>query len=128
MEQSGEVTLRDLVHYLLVPARCGIYLSRDDLARIGRRLGAPPAPVSRGLMLEHLFRAAGRDGRVVELIDALTERVSAWQARYDDWRARYPSWTESWQRWRRGSDHLRRRLDEMRDEAVALAQAHPPVG
>jgi TorA maturation chaperone TorD len=97
-----EVSLRRIAVVLATPARAGVFLSRADLAGIGRRLHLPRGFGSRVDLLENLLAAAGRFDAVEPLLAALAAVVSDTrdtlaQARYVDeavshltapWRAR----------------------------------------
>jgi putative dimethyl sulfoxide reductase chaperone len=84
-----EVSLRRIAVVLATPARAGVFLSRADLAGIGRRLRLPRGFGSRVDLLENLLAAAGRFDAVEPLLAALAAVVSDTrdtlaQARYED--------------------------------------------
>ena len=125
---SDEVRLRDVIRHLLTPARAGIFLGRDDLARLGARLGFPLPALDRRIMLEHLFVAAGPAGLVPRLLDLLREDVDAWIAVYADWERQYPHTAPIWQTWRARAEALRATLVEMRGAAETAALAGREAG
>jgi hypothetical protein len=114
-----------VVRLLLTPARAGIYLGRDDLARLGAALGFPLPALDRRIMLEHLFVAAGPAGQVPRLLDLLTAEADTWIAAYRDWEAAYPHTASIWQAWRARAEALRDALAAMRSEAETAAEAPP---
>lgn len=62
-----DLSLRQLVAWLATPARCGVYLSALDLARLGRELGISISPFSRRAAIEQLIRGAALDDAVEQL-------------------------------------------------------------
>lgn len=96
MLDPNDLSLRQLLAWLTSPARCGVYLSVADLARIGAGLGVGVAPLSRRIALEQLVRGAAIDERVPELLAALAAEFESQRAAYlacgssalDDWAAR----------------------------------------
>ena len=121
-QAPDEVRLRDVIRHLLTPAHAGIYLGRDDLARLGATLGFPLPALDRRIMLEHLFVAAGPAGLVPRLLDLLREETDAWIAAYADWERQYPHTASVWQEWRARAEALRANLVDMQRDAQA-AQA-----
>jgi TorA maturation chaperone TorD len=88
-----EVRLRDVLAYFLAPARCGVFLSRGRLGRLGRDLGLSLPFTSRELVAEALFAAAGQASQVAALLTALGAEVAAWAEAYAEWQAAHPAWT-----------------------------------
>jgi hypothetical protein len=118
-EAPDDVRLRDVIRHLLTPARAGIYLGRDDLARLGATLGFPLPALDRRIMLEHLFVAAGPAGLVPRLLDLLREETDAWIAAYADWERQYPHTAPIWQEWRARAEALQATLVDMQRDAEA---------
>jgi hypothetical protein len=78
----NDLSLRQLLGWLTTPARCGVYLSVADLARVGAGLGVTVAPLSRRVALEQLLRGAALDERVPELLSALAAEFETQRAAY----------------------------------------------
>ncbi len=74
--------LKEIAGYLATPAWSGCYLSRDDVARLGRREGLPRGFGGRALMLTNLLRAAVEFDRLAPLLALLADDVAAWRAHY----------------------------------------------
>ena len=121
-DSGDEQPLREVIRRLLTPARAGLFLGRDDLARVGTTLGFPLPTLDRRIMLEHLFVAAGPAGLLPRLLDLLCDEADAWIATYSDWEAAYPHTAPIWADWRARAEALRTDLRTMR------AQAEPPDG
>src|SRR5947199_7662460 len=83
-------SLRATIRLILTPARAGLYLSRDDLARLGGTLGFPLPALDRRIMLEHLFMAAGPAGLLPRLFELLLAEADAWVSTYEQWEQEYP--------------------------------------
>ncbi len=90
-EESGP-ELKELVRRLLTPREAGLYLTRDDLGRISRRLQLPPVMSDRRAMLTRLFRLAGEYDEVGGLLDALNQVLDDAAGYYQGLAARFPGW------------------------------------
>ena len=122
-DAADDVRLRDVIRRLLTPARAGLFLGRDDLARLGAALGFPLPALDRRIMLEHLFVAAAPAGLLPRLLDLLREEVDAWIAVYRDWETGYPHTAAIWADWRTRAEALRGELVDMRGLAQAAAES-----
>ena len=78
-EKTG---LKDIAAYLTTPAWSGLFLSRSDLARMGRGERLPRGFGSRVQTLTNLLRAAAEFDRVPPLLDALDAQADAWESFY----------------------------------------------
>jgi hypothetical protein len=121
VEPDEAPRLRHVIRRLLTPARAGLFLGRDDLARLGAALGFPVPALDRRIMLEHLFVAAGPAGLVPRLLDLLAAEADAWIAEYRAWEAAYPHTAPIWAGWRTRAETLRAELAELRAEAEQTA-------
>jgi hypothetical protein len=120
-EEPG-ASLRATIRLLLTPARAGLFLSRDDLARLGSALGFPLPALDRRIMLEHLFMAAGPAGLLPRLFELLIAEADAWVATYAEWEQAYPHSSTVWAAWRRRAEALRAELITLRTDAQAAAE------
>jgi TorA maturation chaperone TorD len=75
-----ETGLREIGEHLATPARCGVFLSRDDVTRIGRGLKVPRGFGDRTQLLVNLLRSAASYDALDALLSALEEEM----AREDD--------------------------------------------
>ena len=75
---NEEDDLFSVVSFLVAPAQSGIFLSKEDLSRIGRTLELPMSFGDRGLMLKSLFRSAGEFDRIEMLLSALQSETKGW--------------------------------------------------
>lgn len=69
-ERTG---LRDVAEFLLTPARSGVFLTRGDIGRLGRRHDVPRGFGSRVTMLTNLLRSAVDLGELPPLLDTLDD-------------------------------------------------------
>jgi hypothetical protein len=122
---ADEPNLRDVVRRLLTPARAGLYLGRDDLARLGAALGFAVPALDRRIMLEHLLVAAGPAGLLPRLLELLRAEVEDWIATYAAWETAYPHTAPIWQEWQARAEALRSELIEMQTHAEAAARSSP---
>lgn len=79
---DARTSLKDIARFLTVPARCGLYLSRDDITRLGRADDLPRGFGGRMQMLVNLLRSAAEFDRMEALLDRLSTQVEAWRAVY----------------------------------------------
>lgn len=93
--------LRELVRRLLTPCEAGLFLTREDIARISRNLDLPNMMGERASMLETLFRQAGEYQLVPALLDYLRRLLAEVDTAYQGWAEEYPAWTPYAQAWRR---------------------------
>lgn len=70
LEEPG-TGLDDIARALCRPARAGIWISRDDAARLGRSSATPRGFGERATILENLLRAGAQLGSFVNVIDGL---------------------------------------------------------
>lgn len=71
--------LKEIAAYLLTPAYSGIYLSRDDIARLGRGRRLPRGFGERKQMLANLLRSAVEYEHLPDILADLSALVERWQ-------------------------------------------------
>lgn len=96
---SDSLNLQDLVKRLLPPRAAGLYLAREDMARIGQTLQAPGVMGERQRMLTSLFRFAGQYGLVSTLFDQLLQILAETDLAYRDLVEEYPAWSGYGEAW-----------------------------
>lgn len=84
-ERTG---LREIVAYLLAPAYSGIYLSRDDIGRLGQKQELPRGFGRRQDMLLNLMRSAANYEALEPLLSSLQSLAGEWEIAYRDLAAR----------------------------------------
>lgn len=77
-------SLKDIASFLTTPAWSGLYLSRSDIARLGRAERLPRGFGSRVQMLANLLRAAVEYDRTGPMLAALHHHLQTWQQGYQD--------------------------------------------
>jgi TorA maturation chaperone TorD len=115
--EPEEKDLHWVVDHMLAPARCGIFLSKQDLQEIGQRMGMPVGFGDRGLMLMNLLRGAGLHERIIETLGALQITVGAWKKSYSNWALEYPRQSLLWRLWLERTERTEEMLIEMQDAA-----------
>lgn len=111
---EDDTSLNDLVRMLLTPRDAGLYITRQDIRRIGKAVDLPGVVGERDRMLKTLFRLAGQYETLGELHEELSALFDDAGAAYASWAADYPQWTVYAQAWRR-------RLDNAEDTIAELA-------
>lgn len=79
-EKTG---LKDIAAFLLTPALSGLYLSREDIRRLGRTVELPHGFGSRQQMLTNLLRVAADYQQLEAVLQQMLELVQQWQRHYD---------------------------------------------
>ncbi|MEZ4768195.1 MAG: molecular chaperone TorD family protein [Caldilineales bacterium] len=79
---SDQTGLRDIAGWLLTTAHSGIYLSRDDIGRLGKPSSLPTGFGSRRIMLTNLLRSAAQFDAVPALLAGVQTLLTRWQAGY----------------------------------------------
>jgi TorA maturation chaperone TorD len=120
LELDDEHTgLAEIARYLSTPARAGLFLSRDDVARIGRRTRVPRGFGERSLLVTNLLRSAAHLGTLPAVLEELVLLVDE---HYDEltgepWQA-LPSLRPLVEPWCARITRTRALLERIRDEGV----------
>ncbi len=77
-----KTSLQDIADYLATPPWSGLYLSRDDLGRLGRAERLPRGFGPRARMLANLLRAAATFDRLDPLLNQLAEMIQTGRSHY----------------------------------------------
>ena len=114
--------LHELAEFLVTPARSGIFLTRSRIRSLAQEMGLRAGVQNRARMLENLFREAGSDGRVQELLDRIDEVAEENLARYRAWAKACPPSKAAWREWSRKTRELRRHLAQAKKWARAMQE------
>lgn len=120
--ESGETEparLHDLVRSLLTPRDTGLYVTRQDVAAIGRVLELPGVVGERRRMLTTLFRLAGQYDALADLHRELVRLFQRAGTTYAEWAAAYPAWSRYAHAWQQ-------RLTTAQDRIADLATFDRP--
>lgn len=74
--------LKDIAEFLSMPAWCGVCLSRDDIARLGRSERIPRGFGGRTRMLANLLRSAAEFDRLESVMNRLLDWLEDWRTHY----------------------------------------------
>lgn len=111
-----------MAELLINPARSGVYLTRTRIRRIGADMGLRTGIQTRARMLESLFREAGSEGQVDELLGHLDDEVSRWIGRFGDWSRACPPAKNAWKDWSSRAKTLRRHLRRAQKSARKIEE------
>ncbi len=114
---GAELRLRDVVRFLLVPARCGMVLSRSRFGALANGLGLRLPFGSRLEVCEWLFTGVGEGERVRALLEAIQVESNVWAGAYRAWAEQYPGWRPIAQTWLARLAETQRLLSEMQELA-----------
>jgi TorA maturation chaperone TorD len=84
--------LRPVLKRLLAPRRAGLYLTRQDIARLGHTLDLPGAMGDRYRMLETLFRSARQYELMPSLVGQVSGLIEQIETEYIDLAEECPAW------------------------------------
>jgi len=120
---AEDTGLGEIATILALPAKSGVFLSREDLARLGRSTGVPRGFGDRRVLLENLLRAAVQHDALEATVDGLlavvaesSEALSAWGA------SGVPGVASLVEPWRRRAAETASMLARMRQEAERLTR------
>ena len=114
--------LHELAEFLVTPARSGIFLTRSRIRALAGEMGLRAGVQNRARMLENLFREAGSDGRVQELLARIDGVAEENLARYRAWSKACPPSRAAWRDWSKKTRELRRHLKQARKWARAMQE------
>jgi hypothetical protein len=121
--EEGDLWLGDLLAYLLVPARCGVFLSRGRFGQIARELGVRLPFGPRHEVARSLFNAAGDGGKLQLLLNKLEAEVGVWGRAYSEWGAAHPAWRVCGEMWNERVATTLALLGRLHLQAASLAES-----
>ena len=114
--------LHELAEFLVTPARSGIFLTRSRIRALAGEMGLRAGVQNRARMLENLFREAGSDGRVGELLGRIDGVAAENLTRYRAWSKACPPSKAAWRDWAKKTQALRRHLAQAQKWARAMQE------
>ncbi len=104
--------LHDLVELLIAPTRCGFFLTRNRIREIGSEMGLRTGIQTRKRMLENLFREAGSENKIFELLEVLDSDAKFWSEQYSSFSKKCRISRGSWENWIKNLRELRSYLSK----------------
>ena len=104
--------LHDLVELLISPTRCGFFLTRNRIREIGSEMGLRTGIQTRKRMLENLFREAGSENKIFELLEVLDSDAKFWSEQYSSFSKKCRISRGSWENWIKNLRELRSYLSK----------------
>ncbi|MFL2931373.1 MAG: hypothetical protein ACJZ47_01025 [bacterium] len=104
--------LHDLVELLIAPTRCGFFLTRNRIREIGSEMGLRTGIQTRKRMLENLFREAGSENKIFELLEVLDSDAKFWSEQYSSFSKKCRISRGSWENWTKNLRELRSYLSK----------------
>lgn len=117
--------LKEVSEMLTNPARCGIFLSRARIRRLGFEMGLRSGVQNRSRMLENMFREAGAEGQIEEFIERIEDEAELWLGRYKGWSKECPLAKGAWSEWSSRARELKRSLAKARKWAHNMKDEAP---
>lgn len=121
--ESGN--LHELAEFLVTPARAGIFLTRSRIRALALEMGLRAGVQNRARMLENLFREAGSDDRVQELLGRIDDIAGENLSQYRAWAKACPPSKAAWREWSKKTRELRRHLTQAQKWASAMKEDAP---
>ncbi len=90
---AREVRLGDIVRFLLLTERSGMFLSRARMGYLANCLGMRLPFLPRHALGELLFVSAGEADRFADLVERLHEEIAGWRKAYADTARAWPAWS-----------------------------------
>jgi TorA maturation chaperone TorD len=118
-DPGEELSLSEFIHYLLCPARSGVFFSRAHLGQWARKIGIPLAFGERYRLGISLFEAAGMADRMPEFLEWLLKEFDAWDAAYVTWVEEISVWALYAGEWRERIASARTLIEKARDAVLA---------
>ena len=119
--------LHELAAFVVTPARSGIFLTRSRIRALAQEMGLRAGVQSRARMLENLFREAGADGRVPELLERIDAVAAENLARCRAWSKACPPSKAAWRTWSKKTQALRRHLAKAQKWAHTMKEEPGPA-
>ncbi|MCP4426335.1 MAG: molecular chaperone TorD family protein [Chloroflexi bacterium] len=110
--QDDKTSLKDIVEYLTTPPHSGIYLGRDDVARLAQRQNLPRGFGDRTQMLINLLRSAAQYDLMPNLLADLEEVAKIWADEYGRFSPPSPLFPYA-KEWQTRASHTRQLLQEI---------------
>ena len=117
--------LKEVSEMLTNPARCGIFLSRARIRRLGFEMGLRSGVQNRSRMLENMFREAGAEGQIEEWIKRIEDEAELWLGRFKVWSKECPPAKGAWSEWSSRARELKRSLGKARKWARDMEEEAP---
>ncbi len=113
--EPARAGLKALLRCLLTPREAGLYLTRQDLAGLGRALELPVGAGERLRMLQSLFELADQYDVLDQLLARLIGALSDAGQEYAALARQFPAWSPYAQAWRGRLDASRQLLRQVLD-------------
>ncbi len=107
---------RAVLQRLITPARSGMFLSREDITQLGRRLNLPLRFAERSFMLKHLLAAAADQDSLSKLFDDLGQLAATQQEVFLNWQREEPRLAPIWAIWQEKLEHSIAELNKLAEE------------
>lgn len=117
-QEDESLGLRQVIKKLLPPCEAGLFITREDCARIGQRLNLASALGDRYRMLETLFQQAGQYDLVPDLLDQLLILLETERKTYQQVVAEYPAWQLYGVAWMRRIDRTEQMLEDLKEVSL----------
>jgi len=111
--KQDKTGIKEVAAYLTTPATSGIYLGRDDVGRLARRLDLPRGFGDRQQLLTNLMHTAVQYDHFPDLLLAVKDIVAEWQAGYQRQSDQMPQLSPFLSPWRQRANQTGQLIDQM---------------
>jgi hypothetical protein len=117
LEQAKEETeFERIIKILLVPSKCGIYISRYNIRDMGRAIGVDIPIKDRKFMLKDLFIYAKQLNKMKEFLDTIIDFINYRIDQYRWLEENYPRSKTITQKWIKKAESLKQFIENMKKE------------
>jgi TorA maturation chaperone TorD len=98
--QDDDAGIREVANYLCTHSLTGVYVGREVVGRVSKKLGTPRGFGSAGLMLGNLLRSAAHFEVLPGLVQALTDEAESYRAMWQSRASTSPAlarWSGLWE-------------------------------
>lgn len=117
---EAELRLRDVIKKMLPPCEAGLFITREDIARMAQALKMPASMGDRYKMIETLFQQAGEFDLVPQLLAQFDQLFTRAAAGYQNQADAYPGWAGYAAAWQRRTTAMQALLQELSQAAASI--------
>ncbi len=111
--ENEKTGLKDIAAYLMTPAYCGVFFTRDDISGLAKQLQLPRGFGDRTQMMSNLMKTAVQYALLPTLLQNLTDHLITHQKNYGNRIKQYPHlfpFIQPWQEKCQNTKHLAKEI------------------
>lgn len=116
MEEKSH--LDQLTERMLTPARSGVYLTRGDMIKLSKTLGATVGISDKKLMFKDLLKFVDNDSEFVKFLEILETFIIEQEEVFHRYIEEYPTSGAIYESWIEKTQNTRKYLNTIKDEVL----------